>query len=84
LVPGGPIDGEIRRVHIQLQVVRQAIVEFEIGGILPEIRVLKLESVIFIKELEVPLSRLRDLGVIGIEGQLSMQRLDAAEHRDQQ
>jgi hypothetical protein len=48
LVPDVPIDGEIRRVHIQLQVVWQAIVEFEIGGILPEFRVLKLESVRFI------------------------------------
>ena len=73
------IDGEID-IHIQFKIVGQAVIELEIRGILPEIRVLKLESVIFIEEFEVPLPRLGDPGVIGIERQLSMQRLGDEEH----
>ena len=52
--------------------MRQAIVELEVRCILPRIGVLKLESVIFIEKLEVPLSRFSDSGVIGIKRQLSV------------
>ena len=46
--------------------------ELEVRCILVQIGILKLESVIFVKELEVPFSLFSDYGVIGIKGQLSM------------
>ena len=79
-VPCGSLNDEIGGIYIQFQIVRKAIVELEIGGVLPHIRVLKLEGVIFIEELEVPFSSLGDPGVIGIERQLSVQLLAEAEH----
>ena len=80
LAPLGPQDGEIGDIEIEFQFVRQAIVELEIGGVLPDIRVLKLQSVIFIEELEVPFSSVGDPGVIGIKRQLSVLLLAEAEH----
>ena len=44
-----------------------AIVEFVVGGVLPEIRILRmLEGVEFIEELKVPLPPLGDRGVIRV------------------
>ena len=54
--------------------MRQAIVELEVRCILPLIGVLKLESVIFVEELEVPFSTFGDCGVVSIKGQLSVKR----------
>jgi hypothetical protein len=64
--------------------VWKTIIEFEICGILPEIRGLKLKRIMFVEELEVPLSTIRDPGVIGIERQLSAQHFGDAEHTGQQ
>jgi len=80
----GSIDREIGNVHIQFQVVWKTIVEFEVCGILAQVGYLKLKSVIFIEELEVPLSALGDPGVIGIKRQLTVQRLADAEDTEQQ
>jgi hypothetical protein len=69
----GPVNGEVREVHIDLEVMRQAIVELEVRGILSSIGVLKLESVIFIEELQMALSRFRHCCVIGVERLLAME-----------
>lgn len=84
LVSCSSVDGEIGRIHINFKVVGEAIVEFEVRGILPQVGYLKLKSVIFIEELEVPLSALGDPSVIGIKGQLRMERPTDAEHAGQQ
>jgi hypothetical protein len=63
--------------------MRQAIVELEVRGILRLIGVLKLESVIFVEELEVPLSTFCDFGVVSIKGQLSVKPRGDAEHTSQ-
>ena len=82
LVSCRSVDGEIRGIYIDFEVVRQAVVEFEVRCILFQIRVLKLKSIIFIEELEVPFSRFRDCGIIGIKRQLSIQPLVEAKHAD--
>ena len=61
----------------------QTVIEFEIGGILAEIRGLTLESVVLIEELEMPFSACGDRGVIGVEGQLCVQRLADGEKSGQ-
>jgi hypothetical protein len=83
LVSRGALDGEVGRIYIQFQIVRQAIVEFEIGGVLPNVRVLKLQGIVLIEELEVPFPSFGDPGVIGIKRQLSVLLLAEAEHTDQ-
>ena len=80
LVARGAIDREIGGIHIEFEIVRQAVVELEVGGILLEVGVLQLEGVVFVEELEVPLATLGDTGVIGIKGQLGVERPAGAEH----
>ena len=79
-VSSGSPDVEIGGIYIDFQMVGQAVVELEIGGVLTDIWVLKLERVVLIEKLEVPFSSFRDPGVIGIEGQLSVQRRAEAKH----
>src|SRR5438132_11432343 len=75
-----PKDDEVGSIHIQLQVVGQTVVEFEVGGVLPQTRVLRmLESVKFIEELKVPLPSLGNQRVVRVERQLSRQPLRGPE-----
>jgi hypothetical protein len=67
-------NGEVRIIHIQLQVEWEAVVQFVVRGVLAEIRILKLEKVELVEELKVPLPPLGYCGVIGIEGELSQRR----------
>lgn len=60
--------------------MRQAIVQLEIGCVLPNIRVLQLESVILVEELEVPFSSVGNSGVIGIKRELRVKLRAEAEH----
>src|SRR5271166_2581253 len=83
LVPPCSLDVEIGDIYIGLQIVGQAVVELEVGGVLADIRVLKLESVVFIEEFEVPFSSLGHPSVIGIKGQLSLERSAEAERTGQ-
>src|SRR5262249_6680071 len=70
----GSINRKIRSVDVQLEVVRQAAVEFEIGCILAEVRVLRrLQSIKFIEELKVKPSRFGDCRIVRVEGQLRPQ-----------
>ena len=80
LVSTGATDSEIRYVEVQLQIVRQTVVQLEIGGVLAKIRVLKLKGVVLIEELKMPLSTVGHAGVVGIERQLRMERLACGEH----
>ena len=79
-----PEDGEVRSIDIQLQVVWQAIVELVVGGVLPDVGVLKLQSIQFVEELKVPFPLLRNRGIVGIERELSEQRLRDRERAHQQ
>jgi hypothetical protein len=79
----GSLNVEVRDIYIEFQIVRQTIVELEVGGILPDIRVLKLQGVVFIEEFEVPFSLFGNPGVIGIKRQLSVLLLAEAEHTGQ-
>ena len=55
--------------------MRQAVVEFVVGGVLPEVRKLRLlQSVELVKELEVQFSLFGDCGVIGVERKLGKKR----------
>ncbi len=76
-------DREIWGIDIELQVVRQAVVEFIVGGVLPDAGVLMLQSVKFIEELKVPLSALGDRRVIRVEGELGHERRRNAERTGQ-
>lgn len=68
-----PKDGEVRSIDIQLQVVRQSVVELVIGGILPDVRILKLQCIQLIEELKVPFPSLRHRWIVSIEGELREQ-----------
>src|SRR5262244_3402236 len=66
-------DGKIGSVNIKLQVVRQAVVQFVVGSILPKIRKLRmLKGVEFVEELEVPFSLLGHPRIICVERQLRL------------
>ena len=60
-------DGQIRGIDVPLQVERQPVIQFIVGGILFEIWILFLKSVKFVKKLEVPFSRLGDRRIIRVE-----------------
>ena len=83
LVPRCSLDDEIGDIYIEFKIVGQAIVELEIGGVLTDVGILKLEGVVLIKELEVPFPPFGHPGVIGIERQLRVQRRTEAEQRGQ-
>src|SRR5665213_652526 len=83
LVSTGATDSEIRYVEVQLQIVRQTVVQFEIGRILAQIRVLKLKGVVLIEKLKMPLSTIGHASVVGIERQLRMERLACGERTRQ-
>jgi len=51
----------------------QAVIQLYVRCVLPLVGVLKLEGIVFVEELKVPLSWFGDGGVIGIKGQLSVQ-----------
>jgi hypothetical protein len=54
--------------------IRQAVVQFEVGRILVKIRVFRrLQTVKLIEELKVQYSQLGDGGIVRVEGQLSQQ-----------
>jgi len=75
LYPKGAKNGQIRSIYIQLQVVRQATVEFEIGSILLNIRKLsRLKSIKFIEKLKVQLPSFGNCGIVCVERQLPEQR----------
>jgi hypothetical protein len=82
-VSPGSLDVEVGYIDIQFQIVWQTVVQFEIGGILPDIGVLKLQGVVLVEELEVPFPSLGDPGVIGIKRQLSVLLPAEAEHTGQ-
>jgi len=71
-VPFSLVNGEIWKVHIDLEAIREAIVELEVRCILSSIGVLKLEAVILIEELEMALFEFSDGCVIGIERELGL------------
>jgi hypothetical protein len=61
-------------IYIEFEITRQTVVQFVVGGVLAEVRILELEYVIFVEELEVELAAIRDGRVVRIEGQLSQKR----------
>jgi hypothetical protein len=79
-----PVNGKVRKVHIDLKAMRQAIVELEVRCVLSFIWVLKLETVILIEGLQMGLSGFRDRRVIGIEGQLGVKLSSDAEYGAEQ
>ena len=66
----GAIDPEIRCFHIRLQVERESVTQFEIGGVLTETWILELENIVFVEKLEMPFALIGDAGAIRVEGQL--------------
>ena len=69
---------QIRSIDIQLESVRQSVIEFEIGGVLAKIGILRgLQTIKFIKELKVQCSWGSDRRIICVEGQLGQQRFHA-------
>ncbi len=82
-ISSGALDGQVGGIQIQFQVVGQAVVELEVGGVLTDVGVLKLEGVVLIEELEVPFSAICDAGVICVEGELGAQGRAEAEQTSQ-
>src|SRR5262252_2863954 len=75
---------KVRSIDVQLKSVRQAVVELEIGSVLPKIRELGgLQTIKLIKKLEVPLSRLCYRRIVCVERQLCQQWLRATDHTQQ-
>ena len=72
-------DGQIGRIEIEFQVMREAVVDFEVCGVLADVGVLELEGVVLVEKLEVKFSSIGDAGVVGVEGQLSERRQSEAE-----
>ena len=67
-------NGQIRSVDVNLQVVRQAVVQLVVSGVLAEIRILgMLKAIVLIEEFKVPLALLSDGRIIRVKGQLGRQ-----------
>lgn len=73
--PRRAIDGEIRVVEVDFQVVGKTVVELEICCVLAEVGELgRLKAVVFVEELEVQGSPISDVGVIRVKGHLREHR----------
>jgi len=72
-------------VDVELEAVRQTVVELVIESVLAEIGILGgLKAVEFVERLEVERAVAGDVGVIGIEGHLSPQKACAANRAQRQ
>jgi hypothetical protein len=80
----GSKDGEVRDVDVQFEIVGQAVIQFVVGGVLPQVGVLKLESVVFVEELEVEGSGFGDCRVIRVKRKLGQERLGEPKRAQEQ
>lgn len=82
---GRAVDGEPGCVDVELEAVRQTVVELVIESVLAEIGILGgLKAVEFVERLEVERAVVGDVGIVGVEGHLSPQKTCAANRAQRQ
>ena len=87
-IPGGvrragcAVDGEIRDIEVEFDVMRKSVVHFEVCRVLAEVRKLRrLKTVELVVDFEVKGALVGDVGVVGIKRHLREQRR-SGEHAD--
>src|SRR5258708_29426523 len=71
----GSKNGKVGSVDVDLEIVRQPVIQAVIGGVLPEVRVQRmLKRVNLIEEFKVPLSPVCDRRIVCVERLLSAKR----------
>ena len=64
-----------RGVEVEFEVAGKAVVDFEVRRVLADVGILRgLQSVEFVIDLEVQRALIGDVGVVGVEGHLRVER----------
>jgi hypothetical protein len=61
--------------------MRETVVQFAVRRILPDVRKLELEGIVFIEEFKVPLPLLSHGWIVGVKRQLGRERFREAERQ---